>query len=71
MLFKISTKKEQFINRSNAFPVLRINTEQQCVEQHCKDIISAQEKYCNSELQISNGDDDFLQVNFLFQFYRI
>nr|GMD82121.1 replication factor A protein 1-like [Ipomoea batatas] len=61
MLFKISAKKGQFVNLHNAFPVLRINNDQQVVAHHYPELLNAQDKDLNSDLHLSEGDDDFLE----------
>ncbi|XP_031121180.1 uncharacterized protein LOC116024429 [Ipomoea triloba] len=61
MLFKISAKTDQFINRYYAFPVLRINNETKFVQQYCKQLLDAHLNDSNCDLEISDGDDEFLQ----------
>ncbi|XP_031117597.1 uncharacterized protein LOC116021126 [Ipomoea triloba] len=61
MLFRISANTDQFINRSYAFPVLRINNDSKFVEQYCKELFAAHDKEVNSTVQLSDGDDEFLQ----------
>ncbi|XP_031095091.1 uncharacterized protein LOC115999376 [Ipomoea triloba] len=61
MFFKISAKKDQFVRRNIPFPVLRINTDQIVLQQHCPDLLSLHENDYNSECPISEGDDKFLE----------
>jgi len=62
MLFKISAKKDHFVRRNIPFPVLKINTDQFVLQQHCPDLLALQENDFNSEGPISEGDDKFLEV---------
>ncbi|XP_031101962.1 replication factor A protein 1-like [Ipomoea triloba] len=61
MLFRVSANTDQFINRSYAFPVLKINTESKFVQQYCKELLEAHDKELNSTVQLSNDDEEFLQ----------
>nr|GMD96959.1 replication factor A protein 1-like [Ipomoea batatas] len=61
MLFRISVRKVQFANFPTSFPVLRINTDQQLLAQLSPDILSLKEDDINTKLQLSDGDDDFLE----------
>nr|GMD22364.1 replication factor A protein 1-like [Ipomoea batatas] len=59
MLLRIAARKEQYVNRCNAFPVLKINTDQSLVAQHCPELLIAQDKDLTSEVQLINADDEF------------
>ncbi|XP_031099852.1 uncharacterized protein LOC116004054 [Ipomoea triloba] len=61
MLFRVSANTDQFINQSYAFPVLSINTESKFVQQYCKELLDAHDKEVNSTVQLSYGDEEFLQ----------
>ncbi|XP_031127600.1 replication protein A 70 kDa DNA-binding subunit B-like [Ipomoea triloba] len=61
MLFRVSANTNQFINQSYAFPILRINTESKFVQQYCKELLDRADKEVNSTVQLSDGDDEFLQ----------
>jgi len=66
MVFKISAKKDQFVNRGTSFPILRINTDPEFLKIHCNDLLKLQDKEGNSDFLISLGDDDFLEVSIKF-----
>nr|GMD28213.1 replication factor A protein 1-like [Ipomoea batatas] len=61
MLFRISAKTENLSNLQTAFPILRINTDQQLLQQHCPEIHKIPEDEVNTEM-LSVGDDEFLEV---------
>nr|GLL24497.1 uncharacterized protein LOC109189731 [Ipomoea trifida] len=63
MLFRISVRKDQFSNFPTSFPVLRVNTDQQLLAQLRPEILSLKEDDLNTDLQLSDGDDDFLEVH--------
>nr|GMD81263.1 FCS-Like Zinc finger 10-like [Ipomoea batatas] len=57
MVFKISAKKDQFVNRGTSFPVLIINTDPEFLKIHCNDLLKLKDKEGNSDFPISLGDD--------------
>nr|GMD34131.1 lysine histidine transporter-like 8 [Ipomoea batatas] len=66
MLFKISAKKEHYVRRNIPFPVVKIKTDQLLLQQLCPDLLALDENDFNSDGQISEGDDKFLEVVSLF-----
>nr|GLL33460.1 uncharacterized protein LOC109157038 [Ipomoea trifida] len=62
MLLRIAARKEQYVNRYNAFPVLKINTDQSLVAQHCPELLLVQDKDLTSEVQLIDADDEFDEV---------
>nr|GMD43935.1 replication factor A protein 1-like [Ipomoea batatas] len=61
MLFKISAKKEHYVRRNIPFPVVKIKTDQLLLQQLCPDLLALDENDFNSDGQISEGDDKFLE----------
>nr|GMC75325.1 replication factor A protein 1-like [Ipomoea batatas] len=60
MLFRISAKTEHLSKLQSAFPVLKINTDQQLLQHHCPEILDIPEEEVNTEM-LSLGDDEFLE----------
>ncbi|XP_031108662.1 uncharacterized protein LOC116013149 [Ipomoea triloba] len=61
LLFQITTKSDHTSHRNTPFPVLRINNDPQVLKEHCSQLLQLQDNECNSNMQISLGDDDFLE----------
>nr|GMD34242.1 replication factor A protein 1-like [Ipomoea batatas] len=60
MLFSISAKTEHLSKLDSAFPVFKINTDQQLLKQHCPEILGIPEEEVNTEM-LSLEDDEILE----------
>nr|GLL21941.1 uncharacterized protein LOC109147049 [Ipomoea trifida] len=60
MLFRISAKTEHLSKLDSAFPVFKINTDQQLLKQHCPEILGIPEEEVNTEM-LSLEDDEILE----------
>nr|GMD14441.1 replication factor A protein 1-like [Ipomoea batatas] len=60
MLFRISAKTEHLSKLDSAFPVFKINTDQQLLKQHCPEILRIPEEEVNTEM-LSLEDDEILE----------
>nr|GMD92387.1 putative transposase [Ipomoea batatas] len=63
LLFQITAKSDHTSYRNTPFPVLRINNDPLIIKEHCSQLLNLEENACNSNMQISLGDDDFLEVS--------
>nr|GMC79916.1 putative transposase [Ipomoea batatas] len=63
LLFQITAKSDHTSYRNTPFPVLRINNDPQVLKEHCSQLLKLEDNECNSNMQISLGDDDFLEVS--------
>ncbi|XP_031099592.1 uncharacterized protein LOC116003769 [Ipomoea triloba] len=61
LLFQITAKSDHTSYRNTPFPVLRINNDPQILKEHCSELLKLEDNDCNSNMQISLGDDDFLE----------
>nr|GMD38663.1 replication factor A protein 1-like [Ipomoea batatas] len=64
MLFRISAKTEHLSKPDSAFPVFKVNTDQQLLKQHCPEILGIPEEEVNTEM-LSLEDDEILEVKLL------
>nr|GMC91131.1 replication protein A 70 kDa DNA-binding subunit D-like [Ipomoea batatas] len=62
MLFRISAKTEHLSKLDSAFPVFKINTDQQLLKQHCPEILGIPEEEVNTEM-LSLEDDEILEAD--------
>nr|GMC66745.1 replication factor A protein 1-like [Ipomoea batatas] len=60
MLFRISAKTEHLSKLDSAFPVFKINTDQQLLKHHCPEILSIPEEEVNTKM-LSLEDDEILE----------
>nr|GMD47471.1 replication factor A protein 1-like [Ipomoea batatas] len=60
--YGISAKTEHLSKLDSAFPVFKINTDQQLLKQHCPEILGIPEEEVNTEM-LSLEDDEILEVN--------
>nr|GMC70001.1 replication factor A protein 1-like [Ipomoea batatas] len=60
MLFRISAKTEHLSKPDSAFPVFKVNTDQQLLKQHCPEILGIPEEEVNTEM-LSLEDDEILE----------
>nr|GME05853.1 putative transposase [Ipomoea batatas] len=63
LLFQITAKSDHTSYRNTPFPVLRINNDPHIIKEHCSQLLKLEESACNSNMQMSLGDDDFLEIN--------
>nr|GMD15849.1 putative transposase [Ipomoea batatas] len=63
LLFQITAKSDHTSYRNTPFPVLRINNDPHIIKEHCSQLLKLEENACNSNMQMSLGDDDFLEVS--------
>nr|GMD52579.1 putative transposase [Ipomoea batatas] len=63
LLFQITAKSDHTSYRNTPFPVLRINNDPHIIKEHCSQLLKLEENACNSNIQMSLGDDDFLEIN--------
>nr|GLL42130.1 putative transposase [Ipomoea trifida] len=63
LLFHITAKSDHTSYRNTPFPVLRINNDPQILKEQCSQLLKLEDNACNSNMQISLGDDDFLEVS--------
>nr|GME07451.1 putative transposase [Ipomoea batatas] len=63
LLFQITAKSDHTAYRNTPFPVLRINNDPHILKEHCSQLLKLEDNACNSNMQISLGDDDFLEVS--------
>ncbi|XP_031108452.1 uncharacterized protein LOC116012924 [Ipomoea triloba] len=61
LLFQITAKSDHTAYRNTLFPVLRINNDPQILNEHCSQLLKLEDNACNSNMQISLDDDDFLE----------
>ncbi|XP_031091159.1 uncharacterized protein LOC115996161 [Ipomoea triloba] len=61
LLFQITAKSDHTAYRNTPFPVLRINNDPQILKEHCSQLLKLEDNACNSNMQISLDDDDFLE----------
>nr|GMC90738.1 replication factor A protein 1-like [Ipomoea batatas] len=61
LLFQITAKSDHTSYRNTPFPVLRINNDPHIIKEHCSQLLKVEENACNSNMQMSLGDDDFLE----------
>nr|GMD30705.1 putative transposase [Ipomoea batatas] len=61
LLFQITAKSDHTSYRNTPFPVLRINNDPLIIKEYCSQLLNLEENACNSNMQISLGDDDFLE----------
>nr|GMC84895.1 replication factor A protein 1-like [Ipomoea batatas] len=64
MLFRISAKTEHLSKPDSAFPVFKVNTDQQLLKQHCPEILGIPEEEVNTEM-LSLEDDEILEVAYI------
>nr|GMD76699.1 replication protein A 70 kDa DNA-binding subunit D-like [Ipomoea batatas] len=62
MLFRISAKTEHLSKIDSAFPVFKINTDQQLLKHHCPEILRILEEEVNTEM-LSLEDDEILEAD--------
>nr|GLL29630.1 uncharacterized protein LOC109147049 [Ipomoea trifida] len=60
MLFRISAKTEHLSKPDSAFPVFKVNTDQQLLKQHCPEILGIPKEEVNTEM-LSLEDDEILE----------
>nr|GMD78382.1 replication factor A protein 1-like [Ipomoea batatas] len=60
MLFRISAKTEHLSKLDSAFPVFKINTDQQLLKHHCPEILRIPEEEVNTKM-LSLEDDEILE----------
>ncbi|XP_019153467.1 PREDICTED: uncharacterized protein LOC109149929 [Ipomoea nil] len=58
LLFRIAVRKEQFQNYLNAFPVMRIITDEKIVEKHAAELIQVRDRDLSSKLKLELTDED-------------
>ncbi|XP_019184027.1 PREDICTED: uncharacterized protein LOC109178931 [Ipomoea nil] len=58
LLFRIAVHKEQFQNYLNAFPVMRIITDEKIVEKHAPELIGVRDRDLSSKLELELTDED-------------
>nr|GLL41795.1 putative transposase [Ipomoea trifida] len=63
LLFQITAKSDHTSYRNTPFPVLRINNDPLIIKEHCSQLLNLEENANNSNMQMSLGDDDFLEVS--------
>nr|GMD30932.1 putative transposase [Ipomoea batatas] len=63
LLFQITAKSDHTSYRNTPFPVLRINNDPHIIKEHCSQLLKLEENACNSNMQMSLGDDDFMEIN--------
>ncbi|XP_031120877.1 replication protein A 70 kDa DNA-binding subunit-like [Ipomoea triloba] len=63
MLFRISAKTEHISKLDSAFPVFKINTDQQLLKQHCPEILGIPEEEVNTKML--SLEDDEIREGFL------
>nr|GMD81280.1 replication factor A protein 1-like [Ipomoea batatas] len=61
MLFRISAKTEHLSKIDSAFPIFKINTDQQLLKHHCPEILRILEEEVNTEM-LSLEDDEILET---------
>ncbi|XP_019173595.1 PREDICTED: uncharacterized protein LOC109169187 [Ipomoea nil] len=62
LLFRIAVRKEQFQNYLNAFPVMRIITDEKIVEKHAPELIQVRDRDLSSKLELELTDDDLWDI---------
>ncbi|XP_019195886.1 PREDICTED: uncharacterized protein LOC109189731 [Ipomoea nil] len=58
LLFRIAVRKEQFQNFLNAFPIMRIITDEKIVEKHAPELIGVRDRDLSSKLELELTDED-------------
>ncbi|XP_019166704.1 PREDICTED: uncharacterized protein LOC109162457 [Ipomoea nil] len=58
LLFRIAVRKEQFQNYLNAFPVMRIITDEKIVAKHAPELIGVRDRDLSSKLELELTDED-------------
>ncbi|XP_019173002.1 PREDICTED: uncharacterized protein LOC109168433 [Ipomoea nil] len=62
MLFRIAVRKEQFQKYLNAFPVMRIITDEKIVEKHAPELIQVRDRDLSSKLELELTDEDLWDI---------
>ncbi|XP_019160466.1 PREDICTED: uncharacterized protein LOC109157038 [Ipomoea nil] len=62
LLFRIAVRKEQFQNYLNAFPVMRIITDEKIVEKHAPELIQVRDRDLSSKLKLELTDEDLWDI---------
>ncbi|XP_019179267.1 PREDICTED: uncharacterized protein LOC109174488 [Ipomoea nil] len=62
LLFRIAVRKEQFQNYLNAFPVMRIITDEKIVEKHAPELIQVWDRDLSSKLELELTDEDLWDI---------